>query len=200
MKWSVICLTAGILFFNGTPDARAQADSLESSFDHGWHEATLTSGVMFSPFAATRGRPVINYTLSELQAGYMLADIRDRGWLRGNAEVVADVFGGAAFQGKGDYLAGGTCWLRYNFVPPGWQWIPFVQGGLGLTAAQMDHRLLGETFNFNLNLGVGTRYFISPHWSLNLEYRYQHISNANISRDNIGINAHGPICGVSYFF
>jgi hypothetical protein len=35
---------------------------------------------------------------------------------------------------------------------------------------------------------------------LNLECRYQHISNANTGKHNLGINAIGPLLGVSYFF
>jgi hypothetical protein len=35
---------------------------------------------------------------------------------------------------------------------------------------------------------------------LNVECRYQHISNANLSRHNIGINADGPMIGLSHFF
>jgi hypothetical protein len=59
---------------------------------------------------------------------------------------------------------------------------------------------LGQPFNFNLDLGVGVRYFVGRNWALNLEYRYQHISNANLGAKNLGINAAGPILGISCFF
>jgi hypothetical protein len=36
--------------------------------------------------------------------------------------------------------------------------------------------------------------------SVNLEYRYQHISNANLAHRNLGVNAHGPMLAVSFFF
>jgi opacity protein-like surface antigen len=75
-----------------------------------------------------------------------------------------------------------------------------VQAGLGAEATDMDRRLIGERFNFNLDVSAGTRYFLAPNWALNAECRYQHISNATIARHDIGINAVGPMLGLSYFF
>lgn len=93
---------------------------------------------------------------------------------------------------------GATVWLRYNFVPRQSRFASFVQAGAGLTATDLNRRLVGE--DFNLDLGAGVRYRLSSHWSVNLEYRYQHISNANMADRNLGVNAHGPMLAVSYFF
>src|SRR5262249_27652201 len=101
---------------------------------------------------------------------------------------------------KGSYMAGFTAMARYNFVQPGWRWVPFVQGGGGAELTDFDEFLLGERFNFNLDVGVGVRYFIRPNWSLNGEFRYQHLSNAKLAEHDIGINAVGPMIGLSYFF
>jgi Lipid A 3-O-deacylase (PagL) len=166
----------------------------------GRFEATLTSGVLFSPFVATQGRRAVDYKVSEVQIGYMLSDARGDRWWRGNLEVVGEAFGDVVFKGEGSYIAGITAWLRYNFVPERWRLVPFAQAGMGLTATDLDHRLLGQTFNFNLNLGVGVRFFVAHNLSVNAEYRYQHISNANMSDRNLGVNADGPILGVSLFF
>jgi opacity protein-like surface antigen len=174
--------------------------SLGELFQHGRYESSVTSGALFSPFVATSGRPQLNYTLSELQIGYMLSNVKESGWLRGNFEVAGEGFGGATFDGKGHYLSGITLWLRYNFVPERWRLVPYAQGGAGLTFTDFDRRLVGQTFNFNLGLGVGVRCFVARHWSVNLEYRYQHISNARLARQDLGVNAHGPMLGVSYFF
>ncbi|PYJ08001.1 MAG: hypothetical protein DME25_02515 [Verrucomicrobia bacterium] len=184
------------------PSTNALAETLlaEGLFAGGRWEATLGSGAMFSPFVANKNRPTINYTLSELQVGYMLSDVKEAGWLRGNVELAGSSFGGAIFEGSGDYIAGGTLWLRYNFVPRDWRVVPYGQAGAGITFTDADRRVVGQTFNFNLDLGVGARYLIDRHWSVALEYRYQHISNANTARKNLGINAQGPIISVSYFF
>jgi len=104
------------------------------------------------------------------------------------------------FNGTGTYVAGATAWLRYNFVPARSRLLPYAQAGAGFVFTDIDRNLLGQDFNFNLGLGVGFRYLISERWSLSLEYRYQHISNANLAHRNVGINAHGPVLGLSFFF
>ena len=54
---------------------------------------------------------------------------------------------------------------------------------LGMVSTDIEHSFVGQPFNFNLDLGVGVRYFVARNLSLSLEYRYQHISNANIGRN-----------------
>lgn len=181
-------------------DNLALSHSTDDLFTRGQMEATVTSGVLFSPFIANGGRPTINYTITEVQVGYMLQDVKSSGWTRGNLELVGEGFGSAIFHGPGNYIAGVTVWARYNFVQPGWRFVPFVQGGLGLTSTDIPRHIVGQPFNFNLEIGVGLRYFFTPKWAVNLEYRYQHISNANTGPHNLGINASGPILGVSCFF
>jgi len=182
--------------------AAAASEPLEGDvlFVKGRYEAALTSGVLFSPFIATDGRPTINYTISEAQFGYMLGDIKGTGFFRGNFELVGEAFGSAIFDGPGDYIVGMTLWGRYNFVQTNWRLIPYIQAGAGLTATDIDRHIVGQAFNFNLDLGIGARYLFSQKWALMLEYRYQHISNANSAQHNLGINASGPILGVAYLF
>lgn len=155
---------------------------------------------MFSPVGAVVGRPTLNYTLSGVQLGWMLTDVNSLSWLRGNVEVAGEAIGGTPFEGRGTYLVGGTGWVRYNFVQPRWQVVPYVQAGAGAELTDFDARLLGERFNFNLNIGVGARWFVAQNWSVDLECRYQHLSNAKLSPHDIGVNAVGPMLGISYFF
>ena len=179
------------------PDEGFSANTL---FEHGRYEGGLSSGVMFSPFIATHLRPTINYTITAVQFGYMLSNVKGSGCLRGNFELAGEGFGSAIFDGAGSYIAGCTVWGRYNFVPAHSRFVPFGQIGLGLTSTDIDHKIVGQPFNFNIDVGLGTRYFLSEKWALTLEYRYQHISNANSGRHNLGINAHGPLLGVAYLF
>ncbi len=172
----------------------------EENFHRGEWELGGGAAVMFSPFGATRNRPTHNYAVGILQAGWMLSDINEWGAARGNFELVGEGFGGGVFVGRGNYVSGFTLWLRYNFIQPGWKWVPYAQIGAGGTATDIDQRIVGQVFQFNLDAAVGTRYFIKPNVSINAEYRYQHISNANIGPNNLGINAQGAMLGASYFF
>jgi hypothetical protein len=180
--------------------AFGQDTSPDSLFQRGRYEVSLSGGAMFSPIGADHGRPTLNYTLSGVELGWMLSDVDHTSWLPGNLEVAGELIGGAAFVGPGNYLAGVTAWARYNFVPSRWRVIPYLQAGAGLEAIDMDSRLVGGKFAFNLNIAVGTRYLVARHWSINAEFLYQHLSNATIATHDIGINAVGPMLSVSYFF
>jgi hypothetical protein len=149
---------------------------------------------------ATKHRPTINYTMTEIQYGYMLSDIHGSGFFRGNFELAGEALVGYIFAGEGSWIAGGTLWGRYNFVPRESRFLPFFQAGAGMVTTDISHKFDGHPFNFNLELGAGTRYLIDERWTLNLEFRYQHISNAGTGKHNVGINAFGPILGISYLF
>ncbi len=210
MLWipHVVCVVALIAGLRPAAAAEDRADDrqtaaspLEHVFGGGRYEAALTGGAYFSPFLALNGRPTINYSFTSVQLGYMLSDVKGDGWWRGNFELAGEGFGSKIFQGPGNYIAGGTLWLRYNFVPRNLtKVVPFVEGGAGAVSTDIDRELVGQAFNFNLDVGFGLRYFFARNWALNLEYRYQHISNANTARNNIGINAIGPFLGISRFF
>ena len=177
-----------------------QANDFSDYFQRGRYELTLSSGAMFSPIGADRNRHTLDYVLNGLQLGWMLTDVDRSGWLRGNVEVAGEAIGAAVYKGRGSYLAGATLWARYNFVQPNWRVVPYLGLGAGAEATDMDPRLIGQTFNFNLDIAIGARCFLTRSWALDVDCRYQHISNATIGRHDIGINAVGPVLGVSYFF
>ena len=186
---------------NTAPSESSQPAFPDNLFSAGKWDFSLFSGPMFSPIGHPDSRPTVDYELTAVELGYMLSDVNHApGPLRGNWELVPSAIGAAIFRGKGNYIAGGTLWLRYNFVQPNWRVVPYLQGGAGITFTDTDNYLLGERFNFNLNAALGMRWLVASHCAINLEYLYQHISNADLSSHNIGINAQGPLLGVSYFF
>lgn len=173
----------------------------QQNFEKGRREATIGVGALFSPVFAKNGRPVVNYGGLSAQLGYMLtsADVSD-GW-GGNFEILAGLFGAGIFHAeKGNYVAETTFSLRYNFVPPRCKLVPYLQLGAGVTFMDADQSLFGQVLNFNSGGAIGLRYFIKPRCSLNAEYHFEHISNARMSEENLGINAHGGVLSVSWFF
>jgi len=187
-------------------DATVESDAdqghpTEHLFSSGRYEASVSNGALFSPFGPSRMRPTIDYSYSALQLGYMLGDVKGNGWWRGNFEVAGEGLASAIYEGPGGYIAGGTLWLRYNLVPRnGYGFVPFIQAGAGCVSTDIDHGIVGKPFNFNLEAGAGVRYLVGQNWSISLEFRFQHISNADTGEHNLGINGAGPILGVSYFF
>ncbi len=175
-------------------------DDLQQNFQRGQREGSLGAGISFSPFIAIRNRPVVNYAGVTAQLGYLLNDLNGSSWWRGNFEPLGEVFGSGIFLGRGNYLADGRFWMRYNFVQREWKVVPYVQAGVGVTFTDADQSVFGQVFNFNQAAAIGVRYFIRSHCSLNGEYRVQHISNASMSDKNLGINAQGGVLSVSWFF
>ncbi len=133
-SWSVLLVASFIFstFAGGSmkaEEATAATGFADKCFQSGLYELSIGSGALFSPFVLTRNRPVVNYTLTEIQFGYMLTDLHGSGVCRGNVEALLDVFGGGIFQGGGNYVSGGTLWLRYNFIPLKSRFVPFAQAG-----------------------------------------------------------------------
>jgi opacity protein-like surface antigen len=189
IPWALACVSA----------AGAETD-FSDAFQSDHYEMALMSGTMFSPVGADQHRSTEDYTLSGVQFGWMLSDPGEPGWWRGNWEVSLEAMGGKVFEGKGSYVVGGTVWMRYNFIQPNWRVVPYFQAGAGAEATDMDRILIGQTFNFNLDVSAGAKCLVAKHWAVELELRYQHLSNARLSKHDVGINAVGPLLGVSYFF
>jgi hypothetical protein len=75
--------------------------------------------------------------LASLSYGYMLGSVEGEGhWYRGNWEFRGELFGGEQFSPRNDWLVGLTPHLRYNFAT-GTRWIPYVDGGAGVTATSI---------------------------------------------------------------
>ena len=174
--------------------------SLDDNFKFGSCEFSLGVAPMFSPIGNDKGRPVVNWVEGFAQFGWMATDIHGSGFLRGNIEAVGEAFAGGIYEETGNYVAGGSIMGRYNFIPQNSHLSPYVQVGVGGEMMDIDHQYDGHNFNFNVVAMGGLRYFIKPRLSLNAEFRYQHLSNANTGDRNIGINAVGPALGISWFF
>lgn len=194
-----VLLPLAIWFRANAADATAQVETSDF-FAKGHIEMAAGSSVMFSPFVASTGRPTFNYATAFFQTGYMLNEPKGNGVLRGNCELVGEAFAGGFFIGRGHYITGTTVWLRYNLLQPAWRVTPYAQLGGGVLLADIDQKIAGQTFNFNLDAAAGVRYFVNSNLSLNLEYRFQHISNANIGNHNLGLNAQGPVLSLSWAF
>ena len=180
--------------------ADGSVQSPETRFAAGQFESSIGGGALFSPVGGAHSSPTLDYSLAEAQIGYMLTDVRGAGFFRGNIELAGEIFGGDFFKGPGNYAIGLAFLGRYNFVQENSRFIPYLQVGAGGTSVEVLQRVEGENFNFNLDAGLGCRYFFTRSFSANAECRYQHISNADLSAHNIGINAVGPVISISYFF
>ena len=90
--------------------------------------------------------------------------------------------------------------LEYKFLNPGRAWAPFLFAGVGGSWGDwyQEAREISTAFEFILQAGGGIEYFFANGISLNIHYRFWHLSNANVKSPNIGINAHIISLGFSF--
>ena len=140
-----------------------------------------------------------DFVLGNVGLGWIVTDVKGRdAWWRGNLELRGEVFGGEQLE-PSRYVVGLTPELRYHFAT-GTRFVPFVQGGAGVSATDIKRPDLSTTFQFNLNAAAGVNVFVTDHVALNLEYRLFHLSNAGIKEPNGGVNSHLFMAGASWWF
>jgi|TARA_Y100000310_G_C20555900_1_gene750505 hypothetical protein len=94
--------------------------------------------------------------------------------------------------------------FRYNFERFSDKLIPFCELGAGILYNDIyqnkDQGLVGQALEFSLMAGTGLTYFISKDTALDLNFAFEHISNANLAKRNGGLNALGVSIGLKKNF
>lgn len=165
----------------------------------------IVSGLLFSPFALASRTPVLDYAQTNLRIGWILnSPKQSESILRGNVEAIVGLSNSIIYKGFGNYIVGITGLIRYNFVQPHSQLIPYLQGGVGVvyTDAYKDYtqNAIGQSIEFTPQASLGLHYLIDKKWSIDAETMFHHISNAGLSERNRGINSFGGFIGLTYFF
>jgi hypothetical protein len=203
--WIGICVLATAMSALGGDEGKNPvAPARPGPFDGGTWELQGGAGEFCSFSTTSAKRQTINYQLEDVRLGLMIDSPRLGGCLRGNDEVMLEVFGGPTTKGPSGFLAGGSLLWRYNFVQPDAKLIPYIQiggGALGNNIYEgLGQREIGEGFEFVLQGGLGLRYMINDRWSVAAEAGYRHISNAGLAARNEGLNSIGGLMELSYFF
>jgi len=169
------------------------------------------TGAMFSPSGIGPVVPVYNYQQNNVRLGWMLdspdswgpqAGLNDP--LRGNFEAILEATGSYVWHSFGTYMVGVTGLVRYNFVQPNWIVVPYIQGGAGIIYTNArnwsNQDAIGGNWEFTPQFAGGLRFLLDKNWTFNIEGSFQHISNANTSARNEGVNAYGGFVGFTYVF
>jgi hypothetical protein len=169
------------------------------------YEPTSIQVLMGAYFSGPLGPPIpsFNYVPLTVRHGWNLGNPFGRIG-PGNWEFLADVTGAAITSSYGNWFAGSSLYLRYNWADPGSPLIPYLQGGAGAVVndAYRDRaqRAVGQEVEFYLHAELGLKCMIAPNLSLDLEGGLQHISNGGIASRNYGVNAFGGSVGFTYYF
>jgi len=169
-------------------------------FIHGGQWDVIVADGFYSMAAWPRLRhPLYSFNETDLQLGYMFP-VWGNSFYRGNFEGLAHLFLWESTREHSGILGGGALDLHYNFVQPGWRLVPYIGASLGLSGndlyVQQNQNIIGGPFEFVLQAKVGARYFVGRNWGFLLEVGYQHVSNDNIYKRNVGVNQTGGRFGV----
>jgi lipid A 3-O-deacylase len=175
----------------------------EDEIGNGFHRGTTQIG---SGLAAGFGTHALgskdghDLALTSLRFGRMLSGPgAGNQWYRGNLELLGELWGGIQIHPRHRFLVGFTPLLRHNFATGG-RWVPFVEGGVGVAYTNIAGRDLSNGFQFNLQAGAGTHFFLREDTALTLEYRFFHLSNAGLNVPNTGLNTELVFAGLSRFY
>jgi lipid A 3-O-deacylase len=166
----------------------------EDTFHAGF---ALGAGLGVRAFGSTIAHDL---ALASVNLGWIFTDVvAEDKWYRGNWEWLNELFSGGQFNPDGRYFVGWTTGLRYNFAT-GNRWIPFIDGGVGLSGTDIDSPDLDGIFQFNVQFGVGTHYFFRDDTALTLQYRWLHFSDGGTTAVNHGTNTQMLLAGLTWFF
>lgn len=140
-----------------------------------------------------------DYKVMPLMAtiGWQLDDVGNEGWRRGNTEWMTTGFFSPIFDAPENRMAGFAVGPRYNFVQPGWKFVPYIGSRVGVLFIDSTNArgAQGQDFCFTFFVEAGVRYDWSDRLSFTFGGLYQHVSNGGLSeprQKNCGLDMVGP--------
>jgi len=76
---------------------------------------------------------------------------------------------------------------------------PYIEGGVGMIYTTQHTHEQGTQYNFISQAGIGIQFFLNKHVALTGGYRFRHLSNADLDKQNQGIDHHFGLVGVRYY-
>lgn len=179
-----------------------QAGEVSPTITIGTQEIGLTAGYFF-PHLLKHGKSKTEQHGQAFMPSWMmtLTEPLGEGWYRGQISLGAEM---AYIQFEEPFLTHGIGFnprAKYTFVALG-RFRPYIEFAGGPFWTDLGDRIPEQStkFNFIVSGGVGLNYFLTNRASLNVGYRFHHISNAHTGERNVGLNASLPFAGFSLFF
>jgi hypothetical protein len=191
------------LLSSGAPVAIAQSTTAPATVDRGpergreWEIWTGAGGDPIGTPKVTLGNSI--WTVGA-RYGWVLTDAHGPGLLRGRFEYAVDALPVlVAFQPGGKaYGVGFNPWImKWNFETRG-RVSPYIELGGGFVVTTRPVPLGAGTFNFTPSGAIGVNLLRGKyHWSI--DFRYFHVSNAQITPFNPGTDTFGFRIGYGGF-
>ena len=164
---------------------------------------TQTVGVAVGPFFPIRLMPSQSSKLfgTAIMPSWSMTvtDPIGSSWYRGQVSLGAELLAFETSEPLSGYGVGVTPKLQYTFVSLD-RLRPYLEGGGGPLWTDLGGQVPEQPgeFNFAVWGGAGGSWLLTPHWALNVGYRFVHISNGGTRTPNSGLNFGLPFAGVSY--
>jgi len=118
----------------------------------------------------------------------------------GLLQFVLEPFIAYVYDPNNNIEVGNNFLFKIGFLPETAKFQPYLKGGVGFLYMSQHTREQGSQFNFNQYAGLGLHYFFKKNLAFTIEYRFRHISNADIEKPNKGINTNFTTCGITYLY
>jgi hypothetical protein len=153
-------------------------------------------GITHKGFGATETR--VESTDMILQYGYLITEERGKSWYKWRHELLIELPFYYVQHPESAIMTGINFLANWNFTASD-KLVPYVSVGGGPMYTNLDIPGLGRELNGNYQAGVGIHYFIEKYMSIDINYRFHHISNASTADPNEPLNSSKILFGVSFF-
>jgi opacity protein-like surface antigen len=180
---------------------RADAFDVDAAFPRGGYVLSLEGGYGEQFDAWNTTITGFDFFNAGVRFGFLPWGAVGSGPLKGAFEIGLEPIYQRFFEPEKEkaFFAGLGAVARYHFLPLG-RFVPYVELGGAPGYTDLNSREQQTNVVFLLFGGVGASFFVSERTALYAGYRLQHVSNADTSSPNMGINSHTGVIGVSIFF
>jgi lipid A 3-O-deacylase PagL len=192
-----------LLLFLTASTAFAQSSPTPDSGDQGperGHEWEIWTGAGGDPIGTPKVTLGNSIWTVGARYGWVLTHAHGPGMLRGRFEYAVDVLPAVVvFQpGRNAYGAGFNPWvMKWNFATRR-RISPYIEVGGGMLFTTRQVPLGADTFNFTPSGAIGVNILRGKyHWSI--DFRYFHVSDAQITPFNPGTDTFGVRIGFGEF-
>ncbi len=133
-----------------------------------------------------------------LRYGYFLSGEVGQSWYKGRHEILFEIPVHLVVSPETAIITGVNFLACWNFTAPE-KIAPYVFAGGGPIYTNLNVPELGSEFNGGYQAGLGFHYFINGNTSIDLSYRFHHISNAGTAEPNGPLNSSKILFGISFF-
>ncbi len=157
----------------------------------------VMSGYLFAPLKDKQDYKVVPFCVS-LNFNYRSL-FKNAEKIKGDVIFSLEPFINTVYSPDANIEAGMNLLVRYVF-PSKSKLRFYIKGGFGAVYMTQHTKEQSTQYNFLSQVGPGVSYFLNKHTSIDFEYRFRHLSNADIKEPNAGINANVFLCGITHYF